>query len=106
MFKTTRAINALNQYLRDNKYCTGDAIYYDCIEGAYCIDTTLATEYGFNEYTDLSSADKAALTILNSLVDYAVKTGDADMVTDLVIVLTDALRGEWYENDDYRDLID
>ena len=92
MFKTTRAIDALNQYLRANKFCTGDAIYFDCVEGAYYIDTELANEYGFDEYTDLSGADKAALTILNSLVDYAAKAGDADMVTDLVTVLTDALR--------------
>ena len=94
MFKTTKAIKVLNQYLRANKYCKGDAIYYDCVEGAYYIDTELATEYGFNECTDLKGADKAAVTILNSLVDYAAKAGDVDMVTDLVTVLTDALRGE------------
>lgn len=94
MFKTTRAIDALNQYLRANKYCKGDVIYFDCIEGAYYINADLANEYGFDEYTDLRGADKAALSILNSLVDYAAKTGDAEMVTDLVIVLADALRGE------------
>lgn len=94
MFKTTKAIKVLNQYLRANKYCKDDAIYFDCVEGAYYIDTELATEYGFDEYTDLRGADKAALTILNSLVDYAVKAGDADMITDLVTVLTDTLRGE------------
>lgn len=94
MFKTTKAIDALNKYLRANKYCRGDAIYFDCIEDAYYIDAELANEYGFNEYVTLKQADKAALTILNSLVDYAVHAGDADMVTDLVIVLTDALRGE------------
>lgn len=95
MFKTTKAIKALNQYLRDNKFCKGDAIYYDCVEGAYYIDADLADNYDLNEYVySLEKANQAALKIINSLIDYAIDYDDAEILTDMMAALTDALRGE------------